>query len=145
MKRKSKRSYFNNFFTKNFNNSRKTWIGINKLINKNKHHQKIIYLDSNGLITDQTKVANTFNQYFVRVGDNLSSKITNKNTKFQDYLKNPNKSSLFLKETTPDEIQLIINDLDEKKVLTFTMFLPNLLNLLEKLFPIYLQLFSINQ
>ena len=45
----------------------------------------------------------------INVAENLSNKITNKNTKFQEYLKNPNKSSL-LKETTPDEIRLIINE-----------------------------------
>ena len=38
-----------------------------------------------------------------------------KDSKFQDYLKNPSKNKLFLKETTPDEIIKIINNLDSKK------------------------------
>ena len=38
-----------------------------------------------------------------------------KNTKYQDYLKNPNRSSFFLKETTPDETLNIIKALNGKK------------------------------
>ena len=72
-------------------------------------------MNDNGLTTNRRKVANIFNQYFINVAENLSNKIKNKNTKFQDYLKNPNKSSLFLKETTPDEIILIINELNPNK------------------------------
>ena len=43
------------------------------------------------------------------------SKIPKRNNKFQDYLQNPNKNKLTLKETTPDEIAKIITDLDGKK------------------------------
>ena len=65
-------------------------------MNKNKSKQEIIFLqDNNGLINDQRKVANKFNEYFINVAGKLSAKIQNKNTKFQDYLKNPNESSLF--------------------------------------------------
>ena len=46
---------------------------------------------------------------------NIAGKIVNKNTKYQDYLKNPNMSSFYLKETTPDETIKIINALDGKK------------------------------
>ena len=115
LKRKSKKLYYSKYFTDNANNSKNTWKGINKLLNRNKSKQKTIYLqDNDGLINDQRKVANKFNEYFINVGK-LSAKIQNKTTKFQDYLKNPNESSLFLKETTPDEVNLIINDLNANK------------------------------
>ena len=61
------------------------------------------------MTNNERKVANKFYQYFINVAGNLSNKITNKNTKFQDYLKNPNKATLFLKETTPDEITLTLS------------------------------------
>ena len=45
----------------------------------------------------------------------MSKKIIKKNSKFQDYLKNPNRSTFFLNETEPGEIMKIINNLDTKK------------------------------
>ena len=96
LKRKSKKLYYSKYFTDNTNNSKNTWKGINKLLNRNKSKQETIFLqDNNGLINDQRKVANKFNDYFINVAGKLSAKIQNKNTKFQDYLKNPNESSLF--------------------------------------------------
>lgn len=115
LKRNSKRNYYREYFNSNSKNIKETWKGINKLLNKHKSTKKKIFLDDNGIITDSKMVANKFNQYFINVADKLSKKIIKKNTKFQDYLKNPNKTSLFLSETTPDEIINIINQLDVNK------------------------------
>ena len=49
--------------------------------------QNTIYLEENGFISDPTKVANKFNDFFLNIAEKLSAKIENKNTKFQDYLK----------------------------------------------------------
>ena len=116
LKRKSKRNFYKEYFTKNINNSKKTWKGINQLLNRSRNNLKPVCLEgTDGITSDPRKVANKFNQYFVNVADDLTKKITNKNTKFQDYLKNPNRSSLFLKETTPDEVNRIISDLNANK------------------------------
>ena len=115
LKRMSKRNFYHKFFNDNSNNTKNIWRGINQLLNRKKSKQGNIFLEENGLITDPLKVANKFNEYFINIADKLCSKIANKNNKFQDYLKNPNRSSLFLKETTPDEIIKIINGLDLKK------------------------------
>ena len=49
-----------------------------------------IFLNINGqVVTDQKTVVDKFNQYFVKVADNLASKIPKPNTKYQDYLKKP--------------------------------------------------------
>ena len=61
-----------------------------------------------------------FNDYYLNIADKLCEKIPKVNTKFQDYLKNPNKNKLTLKETTPDEVLKIINILDGKKVVIFS-------------------------
>ena len=90
-------------------------MGINKLLNRQRKCQSTIYLEENGLISDPSKVANKFNNYFLNIADKLCAKISKKNNKFQDYLKNPNKSKLTLKETTPDEILKVINNLDGNK------------------------------
>ena len=62
-------------------------------------------------MTDQKIVVDKFNQYFVKVADNLASKIPKPNTKYQDYLKNPNVHSLYLSEIEPHEIDELIRDL----------------------------------
>lgn len=72
-------------------------------------------MEDQGFISDPHLVANKFNNFFLNVAGKLSEKIPNKITKFQDYLKNPNKSSFFLKETEPIDFINIINQLDKKK------------------------------
>ena len=57
------------------------------------------------------KLPNKFNHYFVNVADSLCKKIPPNNNRYQDFLKNPNKSSLFFQETTPHEISLIIHSM----------------------------------
>ena len=42
------------------------------------------------MLTDQKLVANKFNKYFVNVADKLAKDIPNHNSKYQDFLKNPN-------------------------------------------------------
>ena len=115
LKRKCKRDYYQNYFTKNSSNSKKVWCGINQLLNRGRKKQGTIFLEENGLISDPLQVANKFNKYYLNIADKLCEKIPKVNNKFQDFLKNPNKNKLTLNETTPDEIMKIINDLDGKK------------------------------
>ena len=114
-KKKCKRDHYQDYFNKNSTNSKKIWVGINRLLNRGKKKQGSIFLEENGLISDPLKVANKFNDYYLNVADKLCEKIPKRNNKFQDYLKNPNKNKLTLKETTPDEIYKVINNLDGKK------------------------------
>ena len=88
-----------------------------------------IYLEEKGFISDPYQVANKFNDFFLNVADKLGAKIVKKNTKFQDYLKNPNKSCFSLKETTPDETVKIINNLDSKKSSDIDNISPDLVKL----------------
>ena len=67
-------------------------------------------LINNILTQDKKEIADSFNHYFTSVAGELNKKIPNTNNKFQDYLKNPNEHSMFLKETTPHEITLIIEN-----------------------------------
>ena len=115
LKRKCKRDYYQNYFNENSSNSKKVWQGINKLLNRGTKKQGTIFLEENGLISDPFKVANKFNDYYLNIADKLCEKIPQKNNEYQDYLKNPNKNKLTLKETTPDEIHKIISDMDGKK------------------------------
>ena len=91
------KDHYQKFFSDNFRNSKQIWIGINTLLNRHKKQQNTIYLEENGFISDPTKIANKFNDFFLNVAEKLSSKIENKNSSHQDYLKNPNKSKFYLK------------------------------------------------
>ena len=95
---------------------KKTWSEINKILSRKGNKQNGYILSDNGkFITDQKQVANKFNHFFTNVAENLSKSIKKGNTKYQDYLKNPNESSLFLKGTTPHELNLILQQMDSKK------------------------------
>ena len=114
---KNKKKYFSWYFKANIDNSKKVWKGINEIINnKSSKDNEEIYLDDDGnIITDQKTVANKFNKFYTTVADKLVRKLGNPTTKFQDYLKNPNKHSIFLNETDPGEVATLIHKLDVRK------------------------------
>ena len=112
---KSKQSYYNKYFSENLSNARKVRKGINEIIKNNKEYAHIT-LDVNGkIVLDQKQVANTFNTFFANVAEGLVNQIANPPTKFQDYLKNPNQCSIFLKEVDQGEVYSLFAKLDTKK------------------------------
>ena len=113
----NKRKYFKWYFNSNMDNSKKIWKGINEIVNnKFSKDNDEIYLDDDGnIITDQKIVANKFNKFYTSVADNLVRKLGNPSTKFQDYLRNPNKHTIFLNETDPGEVATLIHKLDITK------------------------------
>ena len=74
------------------------------LQNINKHFEELFLSDDGKMITDQKTVANKFNNHFANVAKNLLKDIGESNNKFQDFLKNSNKHSLFINETNPIEV-----------------------------------------
>ena len=62
----SKRNYYNNYFTNNKKNSKKTWQGIKQIITtKTKRVQPPPKITADGIeITDITKIANELNVFF---------------------------------------------------------------------------------
>ena len=88
-----------------------------------------LFLNENGnMITDPKLLANKFNNFFINVAENLSKKNKKTNTEYQDYLKNPNKSFLFLTEPTTHEIYQIIQKCGSKiKVEIYLVYQQNLL------------------
>ena len=113
----SKIKYYENYFIFHAQNSKKIWQGINEILRKNsKMPNEDIFLNEDGLLlTDQKQVANRFNRFFTNVADNLLEKIGDTNSKYQDYLKNPNEHSMFMNEVDFGEVELIIKNLDTTK------------------------------
>ena len=60
-------------------------------------------------------MANALNDFYVNLGTSIDAKIPKSNHTFYRYLKNPNTSSMFLRETDFDEIQIVLNNLNVGK------------------------------
>ena len=61
--------------------------------------------------TEPNKIAESFNQFFSEIGENLAKKFTNDYSEFKNYLKNPATHSIFLFNTSESEITKIIKTL----------------------------------
>ena len=85
----SKKLYFHSFFNYSIKNIRKTWEGINRIINIKKKHKSISALkdpSTNTLETDPSKLPNIINRHFASVGSKLASKVPQHHKHFTDYL-----------------------------------------------------------
>ena len=61
--------------------------------------------------TNPNKIAESFNQFFSEIGENLAKKFSNDYSEFKNYLKDPVTHSMFLFHTTESEIIKIIKSL----------------------------------
>ena len=61
------------------------------------------------MISDDAEIANQFNRYFTSVAEDLVNNIPTTESHFKNYFSEPNVKSIFMKPTTPDEIQNIIS------------------------------------
>ena len=89
--RKSKFMHFKEYFDIHKKNSKKLWSGLKDLINNRSDTQNCnvnLEIDSK-IISDETKVASEFNNFFVNVGQKLRKNVPSSSKKFDDYLTNP--------------------------------------------------------
>ena len=113
----SKQNYYSHYFSDNFNNINKVWQGIKSIISaKSKSNTVPTCLEINNVIvTDQTCIANTFNDYFSTIASKIRDKIPNLNKHFSSFLENPVGNTIFLSPTNPEEVFKCISALDLKK------------------------------
>ena len=98
---KSKRNHLRNYIQDNQQNSTKMWSKINEVLQNKKRLDETLRICDNGMtISDTARIANKFKNYFTNAVQELKKLV--KTNKFQDYLKNSNEHSLFLKEAEPD-------------------------------------------
>ena len=115
--RNSKKAFFQNYFTKNGKNVKKIWDGIKQIINvKSKRmDQPSCLIDGNSTLTDPTEIANTFNNYFSSIADNLlNERAYNGNVSFRDYLTNPLPNSFVIYPCDEHEVKALIKQLEKK-------------------------------
>ena len=117
LQRRSKQNYFQNYFEKNKCDVKKTWCGIRNILAISK--KKITNIDGlkyNGkTLSSNADKAAGLNDFFSNIGKMVEQKIPKTQTKFDQYLTNPNPQNIIHKECTDIEIIEIIRNLQNSK------------------------------
>ena len=111
----SKKQFFFEFFKTNLKNMKKTWQGINNLLNRKNKKTKTIdilkdYQNHNNITHDMTRIPNILNEHFATVGQRLARCIPPTQCRFTDFLKKTKSpdSSFYFQPFTSSEIRLEI-------------------------------------
>jgi len=111
--RSCEKTYYSNLLDINKHDIKKTWMIINGLMNKNKNSSRLPseFVNNNLIVTGDSNIANSFNDFFVNVGPNLAKKVNKpkSNIKFTDYMKTTINESIFLGPVTEEEILETVN------------------------------------
>ena len=119
----AKAKYYKNLFVKYQDCSKKQWKVINGLLNRERKASDHIRLkDRDGTIISSDKaVAERFNDYFSSIAANIKTQIAARHTfdpgGFKQYLGRPCTNSMFLRPTSPREVQETISKLKNKSTL----------------------------
>ena len=115
--KKSKKQYYKTYFDNNKNNISKIWSGIREIVNTKRNivHKTSTLKCNNKVITNETKIANAFNDFFVTIGTNTAASIPNVPILPEVHLKNRNQFNLILTHVSEEEIIEIIRNLDVNK------------------------------
>ena len=119
--KEAKRSHTIQKFAECKEDRKKTWGIINDLRGKSKDKLKPPFIINSEKVTNRRIIANEFNKYFISIASKLNSTISDtplsdqRIPSFYDYLNPPNKNSMVLYDTDPDEVMGIIKELSNGK------------------------------
>ena len=118
--RTAKKLYYGTLFERDKSNSKKTWDHINELLNKKCTSQNITKIHElvktdGSKVTSPNDIADTFNNFFVSVGENLANKIVTTDDSFKRYLSPNQDSSLFFLPVTNSDVNEVLCTLDKSK------------------------------
>ena len=88
-----KKHYFYKYFESNLFSVKKTWEGINSLLNKRRNRKSICKLkepDKTSLTQNPPRIANIFNNHFASVGHRLATQLPSSLRHFSDYYQHTN-------------------------------------------------------
>ena len=132
--RNSKKLFFQNYFARHNKNVKKIWEGIKQIINVKARNidQPTCLINDDETLTDPTKVAESFNNYFSSIADNLlNERKYNGNASFRDYLRNPLANSFVIHPCDEHEIKDLIKQLEPNKSLGPNSIPTNILKLVQ--------------
>ena len=102
------------------NDMKKTWTGINEVMNRNRRKSKPIVwlkqLNGNGVTCNLAVLLNVLNDFFSTVGQKLVANVPDSNCHYSEYLINTNlTSSFFFEPVILSDIELEISFYDLKR------------------------------
>jgi hypothetical protein len=110
--RSAERNYYDSIIQQNKNNSKKLWSVMKQVIGKGKSSKlPSQFKFENRLESNEEIIANTFNRYFVNIGNNLAKKIPATNVDPLSYIKSNNLHSIYLKDVESNEVKRVILNL----------------------------------
>jgi len=103
----AERNFYAAEFCKYHNDLKMTWKLIRSAMHLDNMHPKIDHLVINGTKTDNADlIADSFNNYFLNIANDLAIKLQDSPCSFEDYLPPSNLNSMGLTLTTPEEIMI---------------------------------------
>ena len=115
----AKRKHHLKQFDKANGNSKETWKVINEIRGKQKVKIKPSFIIDGTLVEERRIIANGFNNYFTSIASKLNKSenglLIEPLPKYTDYIKNSVESSIFLADSSPEEIKEIIKTLSSNK------------------------------
>ena len=114
--RLSKNLYYQSCFNNYKNDIKKTWCTIKEILNNKKFLDLPSHFMINGVLESKLEnITNAFNKYFIEIGPNLASKITQPpEQSFKDYLTDPVTNEFNFELVDTDEVLKTINTLKIK-------------------------------
>jgi len=114
--RAAKKLYFKSKLEQNANNPKKTWDTLNEILGKTKKSESIEKICVNdATILDPVDIANSFNKFFVAVGQQISDNVAPVSKQPEDYINYGREvPDMLLQNTTPEHIKKIIRKLQPK-------------------------------
>ena len=111
-----KQTYYKNKFTETNGDKKKMWKLINNLRGKSASKISSSFKIRNDTVNCKHKITETFNEHFCSLAENLNKQIPNNiDKRFTQYLPSPTESSMFLYESSLNEITQIISELKNGK------------------------------
>ena len=108
----AKRKHHLKQFDKANGNSKETWKVINEIRGKLKVKTKPSFIIDGTLVEERRIIANGFNNYFTSIASKLNESekglLVEPLPKYTDYIKNSVESSIFLADSSSEEIKEII-------------------------------------
>ena len=112
----TKASYFQEVISNSKNNSKEMWRNINKLIGKTSRTTNVTSVKSNDQIfTNKDDIAETFNDYFSKIGTELSNRIPPSSKGFEEYLERSVSAVFEFKSVSNDEVETVLSKLKVSK------------------------------
>jgi hypothetical protein len=116
LKRTVKIDYYKNMLNENKFNMKKTWTILKHAIGKSNDKSNFphSFCINNLNITERPKIAEEFNNYFIKIGMQTSQNVPKAKKKYTQYLKNPNVNSMFLEPIESAQVIDATNKLKPK-------------------------------